>query len=448
MKSDSSTRLSADGFERVATWPVGVAHFVWRVDLDLEFDRELRLVEETILRLVAAGVGEPDRVAGLMGLDDGRIVPTTIVDLLRKGLIFHQDGRLYISPRGTEAVHRAQTRETHTYTGVELRHDPYRDELKWTFDENEFKREQLGAAGLRALPQPGELSPAELEGRYREIQALLELEGLPFENEEERKVSKKRRREVLRVRPLKCYVAYREAELEAWYRPERDEWQWRLLRSGGEETEVSARLAELESNGTVIIPLEERREITVTQQGEAVHAAAEEAQRTVEPALLETHQHRDALRDAILDARKELVIISPWLRTDAVDEELIGWLRMAFERHKELRIVIGYGIERNAGKQQDRATRDQEEALKRLHKLAERWRGRLRIIEIGNTHEKVVICDDRYVIITSFNFLSFKPRPGKGIRREMGSRITDRDTVTKVKAKITAALLASTRERT
>jgi hypothetical protein len=447
MKSDSSTRLSSDGFECVATWPVGVAHFVWRVDIDLEFDRELRLVEETVIRLVAAGAGDPDRVAGLMGLDDGRIVPTTIVDLLRKGIIFHRDGLLSISPRGTETLQRAQTRETRTYTDVELRHDPYRDELRWTFDEVEYKSNQLGAAGLRALPQPAELSPVELEGRYREIQALLDLEGLPFEKEEERKVSEKRRREVLRVRPLKCYVAYRAAELEAWYRPERDEWQWRLLRGGGEETEVSAKLAELESNGTVIIPLEERREITVTPHGAAVHAAAEEAQRTAQAALLQTHEHRDALRDAILEARKELVIISPWLRTAAVDGELIGWLGMALERHRELRIAIGYGIERNAGKQEDRATRDQEEALKRLNKLAERWRGRLRIIEIGNTHEKIVICDDRYVIITSFNFLSFNPRPEKGIRREMGSRITDRNTVAKVKADITAVLHASTRER-
>jgi len=445
MSADRSAQLVADGFERVTTWRVGVAHFVWRVDLDLEFDRELRLVEETILRLVHAGVGDPARIAGLMGLDEGRIVPATIVDLLRKGTITHRDGQLFVSTLGAEVLRRALTRETRTYTDVELRHDPYRDELRWTFEEDEYKRERLGEAGLRALPEPAELRPAELEGRYREVQALLERDGLPFEKkEDEKEGTEKRRRDVLRVRPLKHYVAYREAELEAWYRSGRDEWQWRLLRGGGEETEVSAKLAELESNGSVIIPLEERKELAVSPRGEEVHAAAEEAQRAAQPALLQTNEHRDALREAILGAKRELVIVSPWLRTAAVDQELIGWLRTTLDRNRDLRIVIGYGIDRDAGKQRDQAVRDQEEALRRLRKIAERSHGRLRIVEVGNTHEKVVICDDRYVIITSFNFLSFNPRPGKGVRREMGYRITDRATVAQVKARISAALTTPT----
>ena len=49
----------------------------------------------------------------------------------------------------------------------------------------------------------------------------------------------------------------------------------------------------------------------------------------------------------------------------------------------------------------------------------------MRTIEIGNTHEKVVICDRKYAIVTSFNWLSFNPKPGKAIRRETGMRITD-----------------------
>lgn len=438
MSGDRSAQLIADGFERVATWRVGVAHFVWRVDLELEFDRELRLVEETVLRLIAAGIGDPVRIAKLMGLDDGRIVPSTVVDLLRKGTVTHHDDQLWVSTLGADVLKRASTRESRAYTDVELRHDPYRDELRWSFEEQEYKSEkQLREAGLRALPAPSEMQPADLEARYREIQALLEAEGLPFEKEEER--SAKRRREVLRVRPLKSYVAYREAELEAWHRADRDEWQWRLLRGGGEETEVSSKLAELESNGSVIIPLEERHEIAVSPRGEEVHAAAQEAQQA-KPALLQTSEHREALREAITTARRELVIVSPWLRTAAVDEELMGWLRTTLDRNKELKITIGYGIERDAGKQRDQAVRDQEEALRRLRKIAERCHGRLRIVEVGNTHEKVVICDDRYAIITSFNFLSFKPRPGKGIRREMGYRVTDATVVGQVKRRIAQAL--------
>jgi hypothetical protein len=47
---------------------------------------------------------------------------------------------------------------------------------------------------------------------------------------------------------------------------------------------------------------------------------------------------------------------------------------------------------------------------------------------------------DQYVILTSFNFLSFNPRPGKGLRREMGYRITDAAMVADVRARIGRAL--------
>lgn len=443
MTADRSVQLSADGFELIKTFRVGVVHFVWRVDLDMEFDRALRLVEETVLRLVDAGVGDPNVVAQLMGLDDAKIVPGTVVDLLRDGALRHRDGRLEVTPLGAEQLKKASRKETHTYTDVELRHDPYRDELMWSFDEEEYKQEELRGAGIRALPQPAELSNAALEGRHREVQALVDRLGLPFDRDEEQK---SRRREIIRLRPIRVYVAYRDGELEAWYHAVKNEWNWRLLRAGGEEREVSEKLAALEAGGATIIPLEDRREDVVSPAGTEVHAAVQEAQRVATPAVLQTSEHRDALRDAIGDAKTELIIVSPWLRTAAVDSELIGWLSNALDRAKELRVTIGYGIERTPGKQTEQARRDQEEALHRLRKLSDRTSGRLRIVDVGNTHEKVVICDDRYAIITSFNFLSFNPGTGggkgpvKGIRREMGYRITDVAVVEQVRRRIIAAL--------
>ena len=52
----------------------------------------------------------------------------------------------------------------------------------------------------------------------------------------------------------------------------------------------------------------------------------------------------------------------------------------------------------------------------------------------------IVVCDDQYVILTSFNFLSFNPKPGKGLRREMGYRITEAAMVADVRARIGRAL--------
>jgi hypothetical protein len=113
-----------------------------------------------------------------------------------------------------------------------------------------------------------------------------------------------------------------------------------------------------------------------------------------------------------------------WLLSSAVSETL-----------RSVAATSRYGIEPDTGKS-DRKARDQRDALKRLHQISERDRGRLRPIEIGYTHEKVVICDRRYAIITSFNWLSFNPRPGKGVRREIGTRVAERAAVEELRASL------------
>jgi hypothetical protein len=207
--------LATEGFERIGVFAAAVPHFVWKIDLDVEFDRDLRLVEETLLGLVAAGVGTPQEIANLMGLDDGRIIPATLVDLLRKGAIGHRDGRFSVGPLGEDMLKRAASREVRRYTDVELRHDPYRDELRWSFDEQELKEKDVRDGGLRALPAPSALSASTLESRYREVQVLLEREGLPFDTPEEKEAREKRRREIVRVISVKHYVAYSK-QLAGW----------------------------------------------------------------------------------------------------------------------------------------------------------------------------------------------------------------------------------------
>lgn len=438
MKYDAG--LEADGFDRIAVLGVGLPHFIWKIDIELEFDRDLRLSEETLLRLLAAGVGDPDRLARLLGVHDSSVVSATIVELLRKGLVSPERTALVLTDPGRQALQRALTRETRRFDSVEVRHDPYRNVLLWRFDELEFKSaRQLRQAGLQALPAVGELQPLELELRYREIQSLIERDGLPFSDASAELA--RRRPEVVRVTALKNYVAYLQAELEVWHKPQRKEWQWRLLRGGGEEKAASNRLADLEKTGAVVIPLEDAPTPIGTASGEAVHEAALAAQTSVDARLLQTGEHRDALREAILTAQESLLVISPWVRTSAVDDELLCWLQSALQRQGSLEVLIGYGIERTPSGLKPYVVRDQEEALLRLRRLGERSHGRLRVIEVGNTHEKVVVCDNRYVIISSFNFLSFNPKPGKGIRRELGYRITERTVIEQVRKRVLDALL-------
>lgn len=431
--TDRSDELLAEGFTRVDTRAVALPHYVWKVDLEIEMDRELRLLEETVLGLVAAGIGDPERIGTLVG--DPVISAPAIVDLLRMGAIGRREERLQINPSGQDILRRAVTRETHNYEDVVLRHDPYTDELRWEFDEFELRENDRAASGLRSLPLVPELGRAALEERHEEVQRLVTRDGLPFDREDLRS----HRREVVRFVAKRCTVAYREVQLELWHREEKNEWRWRLLRGGGEDRVVSERLEQLEqTKDAVVIPLEEPPSEPARAEAQEIASAVTEIAAGGRAMVLATHEHRPALRDALREARRELIIISPWLATAAIDGELLGWIEQALRAQRQLRIRIGYGIE-PVGKAK-RPPRDQEDALRRLRKLAERSRGRLELVEIGNTHEKIVICDERYAIVTSFNFLSFKPRPGRGIRLETGMVIEDSAAVAELHRRVSRTL--------
>lgn len=440
MTLDRSTQLINDGYERVTVRPVALPHTIWKLTLDVEFDRPITLSEETVLRLIDAGVHEPAEIERLMGLDPGVIVSNTVVSLLRRQLL-GQTERLQLMPLGRRAMNESQAKHVATYE-VEVRHDPYTDRFLWNYEVGEIKdRKAVRNMGLHSLPLPLEIRPLDVEVRHAEIQELLDRHGLPAMLRPDSQRSEKVQRDIVRMSATGSYQAWRRADLEVWHHGERDDWSWRLLYMDGEDRGISDALRRLQLEGIEILPLEERpRGVEVGPVGDEVHRAVEAA--TPLGRVLRTEEHRAALEAAIAGASEELIIVSPWVTTTAVDAELQGWLERALQRERTLKILVGYGIERDVGRN-DRKAQDQREALKRLEQLGQRFQGRLRTVEVGNTHEKLVIVDRRYAIVTSFNWLSFNPRPGRGVRRETGIRIDGVTEVGTLRASLARALGAS-----
>jgi len=438
MSLDRARQLVAEGFERVKVQSVALPHTVWKVTLEVEFDRPLTLAEETVLRLVSAGVHDPGDMTRLMGLDASVIVPATIVNLLQRQLL-GQVERLEIMPLGRQALADQRTRQPKTYE-LELRHDPYTNTFLWNLDGPELKDpKQVRAMGLHVLPISMELAPLDVEVRHAEVQNLLNRFGLPFEDRDTPKGQRQAQRDIIRMTANSSYQAWRQADLEVWHSAERGEWDWRLLYGEGENRDISAALRALQQDGVEILPLDDApRPVKVSEVGEAIHRVVEVARPRSK--LIQTEAHRAALREIIEASRHEIIIVSPWLTTAAVDTELVSWLDRALKLHPKLQIVIGYGIEQDDGKKIDHKAMDQREALSRLNKLGHRHQGRLRAVEIGNTHEKLVISDGSSAIITSFNWLSFNPRPGKGVRRERGTRVDDREEANQLRVELAGIL--------
>src|SRR6266545_1138001 len=122
---------------------------------------------------------------------------------------------------------------------------------------------------------------------------------------------------------------------------------------------------------------------------------------TIPPAdyqMLETYDHPLLLDKALREAQRQLVIVSPWIKSRVV-------------------VYVGYGFG-------ETETQDDSDAVKALTRLAEEHPNFV-FRRFGDTHAKVLICDDSYAIVTSFNWLSFVGDRRRTFRDERGMLIRD-----------------------
>lgn len=147
--------------------------------------------------------------------------------------------------------------------------------------------------------------------------------------------------------------------------------------------------------------------------------------------VLSTYDHRPLLIDALENAKDTVVIVSPWIKQGGLNNEILGRIERALQR--KTRVIIGYGI----SKKED----NDKWILKRLSNIQnKRYGSYLNIVRLSNTHEKVLIKDNEFMVITSFNWLSFKGDPNKGFRQETGYYTESKDAMEQMKVNLSHRL--------
>lgn len=140
--------------------------------------------------------------------------------------------------------------------------------------------------------------------------------------------------------------------------------------------------------------------------------------------ILSTYDHRPLLIDALDNAQNMVVIVSPWIKSGGLNNEILGRIERALRRNTQ--IIIGYGI----SEKED----SDKWILQRLSDIKSKPYGKyLYLIKLSNTHEKVLIKDNEYMVITSFNWLSFKGDPNKGFRQETGYYTESKEAIKQMK---------------
>jgi phosphatidylserine/phosphatidylglycerophosphate/cardiolipin synthase-like enzyme len=135
--------------------------------------------------------------------------------------------------------------------------------------------------------------------------------------------------------------------------------------------------------------------------------------------IIHTYQHRDYLFKALKEAENRVMIVSPWITGYAVDKSFLEELEKTLNR--KIQVDIYYGIKSSNQQNNPRS-------IQKLEELSEHHRY-FQFKKVKNTHRKILVCDSKFGIVTSFNFLSFRADPNLTYRDELGVIIRDKSTI-------------------
>ncbi|WP_270982832.1 hypothetical protein [Campylobacter helveticus] len=142
--------------------------------------------------------------------------------------------------------------------------------------------------------------------------------------------------------------------------------------------------------------------------------------------ILEVGEHKDYFLYALKNAKECVCIHSPWVRANVLE----GYQKeLESTMARGVKVCIKYGLKpRN---KLDKAPIDEESRV-----LFTRWSGKYPkhfISKTDNSHEKILICDSEFMIVGSFNWLSFAgvQKENEELRKESSSIVRNKDSIQK-----------------
>ena len=183
-----------------------------------------------------------------------------------------------------------------------------------------------------------------------------------------------------------------------------------------ERAESSKKIAKLESEKR---ELENRLEQAERQLGEDYQGKER---------LLKTEEHRAILLKAISQAHSELTLVSAWITSRAFDHEVRRGIVNALKRGATVRIAWGMPIDKRRQSEGDRNRDVGVGIIRDLKKMIPRSLQSAFKDEMAGTHEKFIICDDRFCAAGSLNWLSYRGDLDEGYRDEV-SLYSERRTI-------------------
>ena len=138
---------------------------------------------------------------------------------------------------------------------------------------------------------------------------------------------------------------------------------------------------------------------------------------------LENEEIRHALLNSFTTAKETIYIISPWIASWVMGTFMDAIITSALNRGVSIKILYGIGNLKgsNTMSEFDKRRNDSTDKFAEILKNKYKKYGDKFSMQRGNTHGKLLICDETYYIIGSYNFLSFDGYYSSAdVRHEMG----------------------------
>jgi len=439
------------GFKIVSHCEVGLPVFSVIPLVTLREECQIGVLEETVLRCIRHGVDTSSTISSFLGVPND-VLSAQIGALLYEGVIRQGiDSDSYIlSPKGLTRLAELATTNVQKEE-FRLFIDGLTRKLIPIEAADLYGSRQLEAAGVPTIAPSPRTSPKASDISVSEINRLFSLLGK----------DERARRHAVRIEGYtrKTYLLFRRSIAMAFKADTGRGMSIAFAIDGriSDEHELAFSASGSDQRSTIFKDLfdstKRRNEIAATQRHiqEFVPSALAnqkplgEGRNTLhlpKPAThlpgavktLSSYEHPPILRAAIDSAAERLLIVSPWVRHQVVDDSFLNSLRNCIDRGVEVIIAFGFG-------RKDRGERPEDiQARKQLEALAAKFRN-FRLIEKSNIHAKILLVDSKYFVTTSFNWLSFRGDPSQPLREEEGTYVEGAAAVDQYFAKLESRLL-------
>ena len=408
---------------------VGIDNYFYpyyRINLKCVYKEKssISIAEEYFLRAIQAGVKNITDLQEFLGLDDP-VFEDIYAELHQKDFC-NKNPELHLTPSGIEFL-KEMGKENYIREQKKIYIDGVTGEPQCEDVNSRKYKEQLERI-KPAIPYP---RSENLAFFYRSLFSLLKKDAQEIADENNGQLSLHEITEIVDS----AFKINQKITILFYQNNKNDDWRILALSDGDENLKITRNIMEKEEVGKSIINFPRQKSTSIDEVETRVKPNSliklnhiSDVEKLKDEDFITMPSHRILLEKALKESSSEVIINTPWIRDEVFTNTFKNMFEKALEREVAISIIFGMGD----GKYQRKPDIDSS-VKKYFDNLRLKFGNFLNIKTTRGNHGKVLICDNSFMVTTSFNWLSFKGDPKRKLRREFGSFSRNIELIAKTK---------------